>query len=87
MSNTEIRELLQKLQEEIRKTELDADTRSLFRSLDEDIHELLESEAGSAGTDTLLKRARQLEAKFATDHPTAERFMREVIDTLGRMGI
>ncbi len=87
MSNNEIRQLLAKLHDEIQKTEVDADTRSLMRELDSDIHDLLNSETVAADTDILLERAKLLEADFATSHPTAERFMREVIDTLVRMGI
>jgi hypothetical protein len=35
----------------------------------------------------LIDRAKEVEAGFATRYPTAERFMREVIDSLVRMGI
>jgi len=87
MSNKEIRDLLAKLQDEIQKTELDNDTRSLVRDLDADIHGLLEKEAGSAATESVLEKARSLESSFASGHPTIERFMREVIDVLVRMGI
>jgi len=87
MSNKEIRQLLAKLRDEIQKTELDADTRSLVRDLDSDIHELLDSNTLRADTESMLKRARLLESSFATKHPTAERVMREVIETLARMGI
>jgi len=34
-----------------------------------------------------LERAELLEARFAIDHPTVERFMREVIDTLAKIGV
>ena len=85
MSNTQIRELLAKLQEEIKRTELDDDTRAMVRDLDADIHGLLEKEREDA--DSVLEKARELETNFATEHPTIERFMREVIDLLVRMGI
>lgn len=87
MSNKEIRELLGKLQGEIQKTELDDDTRALVRDLDSDIHDLLNPEENDAETDSVLAKARELETNFATEHPTIERFMREVIDALVRMGI
>lgn len=87
MSNKEIRGLLAKLQGEIQKTELDDDTRALVRDLDSDIHDLLNPEAHDAETDSVLAKARELETNFATEHPTIERFMREVIDALVRMGI
>jgi len=87
MSNTQIRELLARLQDEMQKTELDDDTRSLVRDLDSDIHDLLDPEGHRAETDSVVQKARELETNFATEHPTIERFMREVIDVLVRMGI
>jgi hypothetical protein len=87
MSNNEIRQLLAKLQDEIQKTDLDVETRSLVQKLDADIHELLESDTVGAKTNSVVERAKALETNFASEHPAAERFMREVIDTLVRMGI
>ena len=87
MSNREIKELLGKLRDEIRKTELDDDTLSLVRDLDADIDDLLDPKGHRAETDSVVETARELESNFATDHPTIERFMREVIDVLVRMGI
>ena len=87
MSNKKIRQLLAKLHDEIQKTEVDADTSSLMRELDSDIHDLLSANTRTADTDVVLERAKLLEANFATSHPTAEGFLREVIDILVRMGI
>jgi len=87
MSNAQIRELLAKLQGEIQKTELDEETRSMVRDLDADIHGLLERDGEVGETDTVVEKARELETSFAAEHPTIERFMREVIDALVRMGI
>jgi len=87
MSNIQIRHLLAKLRDEIQKTELDADTRTLVRELDSDIHDLLDSNAVGEEAASVLKRAKELEANFAIEHPTVERFMREVIEALARMGV
>jgi hypothetical protein len=87
MSTEQIKELLAQLQDEIQKTELDDETRALVRQLDTDIHGLLADDADQAEAGSVVARAKALEANFATDHPTAERFMREVIDVLVRMGI
>lgn len=87
MSTKQIKELLTQLQEEIHNTELDDETRSLVRQLDTDIHGLLASEVDQEEASSIVSRAKVLEANFATDYPTAERFMREVIDVLVRMGI
>ena len=87
MSNKEIRELLARLQDEIQKTELDDDTLLAVRELDTDIDDLLDPEGHRAQTDSVLEQARALETSFATEHPAIERFLREVIDMLVRMGI
>ena len=87
MSNKEIKDLLGKLRNEIGKTELDDDTLLLVRDLDADIDDLLDPEGDRAETDSVLEKARELETNFASEHPTIERFMREVIDVLVRMGI
>ena len=87
MSNNEIKDLLGKLRDEIGKTELDDETLSLVRDLDSDIDDLLDPEGNRAETDSVLEKARELESNFATEHPTIERFMREFIDVLVRMGI
>jgi hypothetical protein len=52
--------------------------------LDDEVHGALENDAD---VNALVDRAKELEAEFATKHPAAERFMREVIDALVRMGI
>lgn len=87
MSNKEIRELLARLQDEIQQTELDDETLSLVRDLDSDIGDLLDPDGTRAQTESVVEKARALETNFATEHPTIERFMREVIDALVRMGI
>ncbi len=87
MSNEKIRELLTKLQDEVQDTELDADTRSSLRDLDADIHDLLDSTTSEQKISSVTERAKLLEAQFAISHPTAERFIREVIDTLAKIGV
>jgi DNA-binding GntR family transcriptional regulator len=87
MSNEKIRELLAKLHDEVQDTELDADTRSSLRELDSDIHDLLDSATPRQKMSFVMERAKLLEARFAISHPTVERFMREVIDTLAKIGV
>jgi len=84
MSNERIKDLLAQLREEIGKADVDDELKKLASDLDADIHRVIEDDADSSA---LVDRAKELEADFATKHPTAERFMREVIDTLARMGI
>lgn len=84
MSNERIKDLLAQLREEIGKADVDAELQKLMSDLDDDIHSVIEDDGD---TGMLVERAKGLEANFATKHPAAERFMREVIDTLVRMGI
>ena len=84
MSNERIKELLAQLREELDSTDVDDELQKLMGELDDDVHGVIENN-GDVGA--LLDRAKELEAGFATNHPAAERFMREVIDVLVRMGI
>jgi hypothetical protein len=84
MSKDRIKELLAQLQEEIRSTDMDDELQTLISDLDNDIHNVIENDEDM---NALIDRAKEMEAGFATRHPAAERFMREVIDALVRMGI
>jgi len=87
MSNEKVRELLAKLHDEVQKTEVDAATRSSLRKLDSDIHDLLNSSTPETKITPVLERAEVLETKFAISYPAIERFMREVIDALVKIGV
>ena len=84
MSKDRIKKLLAQLQDEIRKTDMDDELKTLISDLDDDIHNVIENDEE---VNALIDRAKELEADFATRYPAAERFMREVIDALVRMGI
>jgi len=84
MSKDRIRELLAQLQDEIRNTDMDDELKTLVSDLDSDIHTVIENDEE---VNALIDRAKEVEAGFATRYPAAERFMREVIDALVRMGI
>ena len=90
MSKERIQELLSQLREEVRNTDVDADLEKLIGDLDDDINNVIDENAGIDAVvdiDEVVERAKAIEADFATRHPTAERFVREVIDLLVRMGI
>jgi chorismate mutase len=84
MSNERIKKLLAQLREELESTDVDDDLQKLVGELDDEIHGVIESDADISA---LVDRAKEMEAEFATKHPAAERFMREVIDALVHMGI
>jgi len=86
MSQEKIKGLLQQLQQELSATsEVDAETLALVRQLDENIEQWLD--AAQDVNSPLMDDAIALEARFAANHPVAERLLREVIDTLARIGI
>ena len=85
MSNDEVRRLLGRLRSELEHTELDEVTRAALAQLDTDIHGVL-GENEHDGYD-VVEQARRLESTFAVEHPTANRVLREIIDTLGKLGI
>jgi hypothetical protein len=87
MTNARIKELLGRLQDEIKTTDVDEETKSLMQTLDADIHQLLGVENDPNDAESVLERARVLESRFATRHPIAEQFIREIVDTLARMGV
>lgn len=83
MTSERIRELLAELDHELQSvSELDDDTRRLLARLNDDIDAL----AGS-GEAPGIEQARQLESRFAADHPVAQRIVREIADLLAKMGI
>ena len=77
MSKERVKELLGQLREELRNTDVDEELDKMISELDDEVH----------GVDDFIDRAKGFEADFATKYPAVERFMREVIDTLVRMGI
>ncbi len=87
MSNEKIKSLLGKLHDEIGDTAVDDETRSLLRVLETDIDDLLDSTKESSTEPSVRESATQLEASFAATHPVAERFIREIMDTLAKMGL
>lgn len=84
MSKERIKKLLGQLREEIRTTDIDDELEQLMSELDDDIDDAIDRD-GDLGA--VIERAKEVEANFATKHPNAERFVREVIDLLVRMGI
>jgi len=88
MSENKVKELLDQLNKELETTEqVDSETLELVRELDEEIHRLVDPEAESEDIDSVMNRATSIETRFAVDYPRAERFLREIIDALAKVGI
>ena len=88
MEKERLKKLLLSLHQEFEATDsVDSETRQLVSQLDTDIKNLLNPVENTDQPDSVLAQAKLLETTFAAKHPTAERFMQEIIDVLGRMGI
>lgn len=88
MTDQNLKDLLNQLHDELENTEsVDADTLKLVQDLDEEVNRLLESGEDGNDFDSVIDHARSVETRFAVDHPVAERFLREIIDALAKVGI
>ena len=86
MNEENIRDLLTQLHQELRQTdEVEPETLELVRKLDRDFREVIHN--AEDVNSPLLQDAISLEAIFAVNHPLAEKIIRELINSLGRMGI
>ena len=85
MNKAEVRAALTKLHAELESANhVDPDLTSLLRQVDHDIHKVLADATTEQG---LADRVDRLAAGLAAEHPQAERFIRELIEALGKMGV
>lgn len=87
MSEQRIRELLEELLEELQQTDsVDDALVATVRELEADIGALVDPVVDSS-ENTVMDDAIALEASFAVSHPVAEKIIRELINSLSRIGI
>ena len=80
MGEERLKSLLAELHEELHQVgEIDPDTRKVLSELNANIEEVASVSAA--------ERARELESRFAAEHPVLERIAREMADLLTKMGI
>ncbi|MEN3293723.1 MAG: hypothetical protein V7642_2976 [Burkholderiales bacterium] len=89
MDTTSLKKNLKSLRANLESTsDVDPELKDLLRALDDDIRQLLDKEerdrSNAAG---LIRRAQEISARLAVQHPHVEPALREVADTLARMGI
>ncbi len=82
----DIREHLAKLRDAIRKVEMDAETRASARKLDSEISDFLDEKVDDAGKDSLMKRAKELEEKFAERYPRTAQVVGEILEAIADAG-
>ena len=71
--------------------QLDEDMRRLLTQVDEDIHRLLDQGEQAAtepeSDDALSNQVRETATNFQAEHPRTYRVLREIADTLAKLGI
>ncbi len=85
MSSERVRKLLMQLRQELETVDADPETLALMRALDSDIQKALGQSANPLGV--LVRRAEAMEVKFAASHGVVEKVLREIIDTLAKIGV
>ncbi len=87
MSEARLRQLMTELVQELDKTEsVDPELKATLKRLEADIDDLVDPATDST-ENTVLDDAIALEARFAASHPVAEKILRELINSLSRIGI
>ncbi|HTO57069.1 MAG TPA: DUF4404 family protein [Pseudomonadales bacterium] len=85
MSAERVRELLKQLRSELDRANVDAETLASMRALDRDIRRTLD--ASERPVAALTDRAKAIEVEFAVKHGVAERILREIVETLAKIGV
>jgi hypothetical protein len=81
-----LQDLLEQLWRELRRADdVDVEAKQDLEALHRDVDQLGKQERSDV--DSLRDRARELETRFAAEHPTFERIARELADTLAKMGV
>ncbi len=87
MSESRVGELIKELVAEIEKTpSLSKDVLDSAKKLESGIQDLVDPEVDTT-ENTILDDAIALEASFAATHPVAEKILRELVNSLSRIGI
>jgi len=87
MTSDHLRELLEELHAELRRTEaVDERSRELLRAVDGDIQEALER-TGAQQSETFVERLRETVDRFEGTHPALTDAVTRVLDSLVAMGI
>ena len=87
MSEARIRELLAELRKELEGIDdPDKELQESFHKLSNDVEDAVNPEIDTS-ENTILDDAIALEARFAASYPVAEKTLRELINSLSRIGI
>lgn len=86
MDNKELEKLLETLRQELQSAEgVDEEGAELLRSLDADIHHLLEHKGGAPAS--MLERWRESIERFEVKYPALTRLLSDLMTSLSNAGI
>lgn len=81
-----LKKLLAELRNELRRAEdIDAESRRILQDLHAEIEDLVELEPGDVKS--IVGRLKAMESRLAAEHPVLEQAMRELADTIAKMGV
>lgn len=90
MPAEQLKKALKRVHEELGKTrDVDDDLKEMLRDIDRDIDRVLaeESPSGVDDDETMSERVEILASRFSAEYPRLEMLLREVSDTLAKLGI
>ena len=88
MEREQLKKTLENLHQELgQQGHIDPEIQSLLATLDEDIHNLVTEGPSEVQPAGVMENAEQLAARYAAGHPRAEALLRELVNTLARMGV
>lgn len=89
MPAEKLKKTIQRVHEELGKSqEVDEDLRRMLLELDRDIDRILANEPGDTeDADTISERVEEIASRFSAEYPRLEMLLREVSDTLAKLGI
>lgn len=86
MKIKEIQDIFARLNRELENADdVDADAQEKMQDLNEQVSLLQQPKRSDV--DFLLDQAKELESRFAAEHPTLARITRELIDAVAKMGV
>jgi len=88
MEREQLKKTLKNLHQELgQQDHIDPEIESLLATLDVDIHKLVSGDPSAVEPAGVMENAEQLAARYAAGHPRAEALLRELVNTLARMGV
>ena len=82
----DVKKFLAELSRELQRGEdFDIEARQILEDLHKDVEQI--EGPGESKVQPMLDRVKELESKFAANHPVLERTARELADAIAKMGI